>query len=261
MKSNFFQDAFVLFVIVIIVLLVVGSSFALFWFFQKRMTNLHKTIIHKQNETEVETKQNIAYILHEEVAKSITFTIWNLNKIRKVLSEKEEDADLLEALDYCTSLEGHANDAKNKVTNLHQTIFPPALLVLEFQEACNELISKLQTEFEGEIAFKHSGDFTQLSKTTRYNLYGLINLFITNSIRHSESTKIVVLLEKDKKMLSLQLVDNGKGFDMLAAERTAKGRGVFDIKSRAISLLPTSFNYMSEKGKGTSLKIVLETED
>lgn len=260
MNKSFFQDALVLFVILLVLLVILGSSFALFWYFQKKLISLHQTIILKQNETEIDTKQNIAYILHEEVAKSLTFVQWNTNRVRKVLEEKEDsDADLMEALDYCDAIDNYTSEAKEKVTTLHQTLYPPSLLVLEFQEACAELVKKLQAEYTGKIDFHHEGTFSELDKTILFNLYGLVNLFVTNSIRHSESTMIQVNLEHINKKLCLVIQDNGIGFDMAEAQQNAKGRGVFDIKSRAIALFPSYFNFMSEKGKGTTLRIELHT--
>lgn len=253
MKSE--ESQLVLLVITFIILVLIGGIGFFLWFYYKQMLKQHETIIKKQNETEINTRQNIAYVLHEEIAKNITFINWNVNRVQTVLQDLGDSAEVDEALEYCSVISEQANSAKDRVKFLHNSIFPPALLILDFKEAISQLVENLQNQYKGTINGRFDGDFEQLSKEQKYNLYGLINLFATNSIQHSEASTIDIrLLQKERKII-LKMRDNGKGFDMKDIQKKAGGRGTFDIRSRAIALLPESFQFTSEIGKGTFLQI------
>jgi NarL family two-component system sensor histidine kinase YdfH len=109
-----------------------------------------------------------------------------------------------------------------------------------------------------EVVFETHGTFNTLtqSPTVLYNLYSLIDLFTTNSIRHARASRILVVLKQEPKQITLDMRDNGIGFDIREAEKNAKGRGLADFKGRAIILSP-QYIFESTAGKGTHFRILI----
>lgn len=257
MIGNLFESQYLLILITIIIIVLCIGTIFFFWYYHSLLLKLHETIIQKQNETEINTKKEIAYVLHEEISKTLIFISWNVKKLQNVLHNLEQDAEIFEALDYCDSANKHILSATERVKHLHHNIYPPSLQVLDFDEACIILIHESQKLFKGMIGYEFSNRVESLSQTNKFNLYGLINLFITNSIKHSNAEKIEIKLSQKNNFVELLLVDNGVGFNIKEAEKKATGRGIFDIKSRAIALLPTYFIFESDK-EGTKLQLILE---
>jgi signal transduction histidine kinase len=257
MAGNLFESQYLLIVITIIIIILCIGTIFFFWYYHNLLLKLHETIIQKQNETEINTKKEIAYILHEEISKTLTFISWNIKKLQGLLHELEQDADIFEAFDYCDAANKHILSATERVKHLHHHIYPPSLQVLNFDEACTILMEENQKLFNGKVEYEFNNTFDKLKPSDKFNLYGLINLFTTNSIKHSNADKIEVKLTQKDNFIELSLIDNGTGFNIKEAEKKATGRGIFDIKSRAIALLPTFFIFESDKA-GTKLQLTLE---
>ena len=118
--------------------------------------------------------------------------------------------------------------------------------------ACNELIVKLNNICK--INYNFPNFELNLSLENQTILYRIIQEFLSNSIKHSNCTKIDFKIEKTKKNVHLYIGDNGKGFDM---NIVAKGNGLHNILSR-IEVLQVKHNFISELKKGTSLSLYFE---
>lgn len=90
------------------------------------------------------------------------------------------------------------------------------------------------------------------------NVYRILQECLTNTIKHSDSTEVFVIIKKSEKEISILISDNGKGFDVSKklSDRENKGFGLKGIPER-VKLFGGRFNIYSEKGKGTKVRIVL----
>jgi signal transduction histidine kinase len=75
---------------------------------------------------------------------------------------------------------------------------------------------------------------------------------INNGMKHSGASRIEIDLRRHQKIITLQYLDNGRGFDMekLSSEESA-GMGIPNIETRVRSV-DGVFVIESAKGKGTS---------
>jgi PAS domain S-box-containing protein len=87
---------------------------------------------------------------------------------------------------------------------------------------------------------------------------GLFRIFqetLTNIARHAEATDVSARLYVEDEHLILTIMDNGKGFDPVAAKKK-KTLGLLGMKERTLMMKGT-YEIDSQPGKGTSLRFIV----
>lgn len=101
------------------------------------------------------------------------------------------------------------------------------------------------------IQFLKEGDFSNLDKELRNKLFLFAKELITNVLKYSEASKVEIQLIRFEKMISLSVIDEGKGFDL---EKTPLGFGLSKMKSDVESM-NGSFLLDSKPDFGTTVMI------
>src|SRR5690625_5682787 len=99
-----------------------------------------------------------------------------------------------------------------------------------------------------EVDFQNLGIQYNYPNSLRINLYRIIQELITNSIKHSEATKILVQCSEMDEWLFVTVVDNGKGI-IENNENNQKGVGWANIQNRS-SFLNASIETISHPREG-----------
>lgn len=231
------------------------------WYFSKQQRNLQQTIIQHQNFREQETKSYIASeFLHQQVINGLLLP--HLIKIKELhtgvsetraINKKQILASLENLLDKTVEME-------RVIRTISEEIFPP-FLTDYFPQSCQSHIEKLRLKYNYAlpIYFSCTPNLKRDKpgfKLILFNLYSLIDLFVTNSLKHAAATDIRVVIETQHNEISLVMSDNGIGFDAKSAFDEQKGRGIADFKSKATALTP-NYTFESQKGSGTRFKIIV----
>jgi signal transduction histidine kinase len=87
---------------------------------------------------------------------------------------------------------------------------------------------------------------------TKNIIYRITQEFFHNSLKYADCKTITAVLNENKDFLILNLVDDGKGFDI--NNNSSFGIGLKNIKTRT-KILEGNFDFESIIGKGTKLKI------
>ncbi len=88
----------------------------------------------------------------------------------------------------------------------------------------------------------------------RKGSYNIIEELINNIIKHSKARNASInLIERNGDKLIIQIIDDGKGFDVKGARRK-DGLGLSHIDAR-IKIMKGVFNINSKVGEGTSIFI------
>ncbi|MDZ4666928.1 MAG: tetratricopeptide repeat protein [bacterium] len=95
------------------------------------------------------------------------------------------------------------------------------------------------------------------AKTFELSVFRIAQEVLNNMLKHAEASLINISLNPDPTNtgLSLQITDNGKGFDTTLIEQS-QGLGWKNIKAR-VSLLNGQLSVRSEPNKGTNIQIYL----
>ena len=115
----------------------------------------------------------------------------------------------------------------------------------------------------GEAEYATEGEFPEdgVSITQKITFYRILQEALNNAHRHGGATKVQVALNEGPAGISLEVVDNGRGFDPDRVQRPRPDApqarfGVYGMRDRA-QLLGGSFEVRSAPGEGTAVRVFL----
>ncbi|HEV3250751.1 MAG TPA: PAS domain-containing protein, partial [Puia sp.] len=91
----------------------------------------------------------------------------------------------------------------------------------------------------------------------KLNVFRIVQEQLNNILKHANATQVVIRLSQTKKAITLNITDNGIGFDTRKAQ---KGIGIVNIKSRAATYNGTA-DFVSEPGHGCILTATFPVSD
>ncbi len=181
---------------------------------------LLKTIIETQ---EIE-RERIAQDLHDGIGQSLAAIKFHLAGYR--LKEKSPTTE-----EYL-QLENILNNSIQQLRRICFDTVPSTLSKYGIIRAVDELTKKVSSS-DFAIAF-HYDALEITDKTLEIALYRIVQEFISNSMKHSGATELKVSFKSLNGNLSLDLIDNGKGFNM-EKPLLHRGQGLKNIKTRVES--------------------------
>lgn len=153
------------------------------------------------------------------------------------------------ALHEMRELIGHLRPAQFEDRRLTD-ILQDALTAFSARTDCT-----VESEWEGEFAVNG------VSITQRITLYRILQETLTNAHRHGQATRVVVKAVEDEAGVSMEVSDDGAGFDPDAVQRRRPGMplarfGLYGMRDRA-QILGGSFTATSAPGAGTTVRVFL----
>ena len=100
------------------------------------------------------------------------------------------------------------------------------------------------------ICFNSFGENLRFEKELEITVYRIAQELVNNALKHADAKQIEVQLFTEKNRVSLQVVDNGTGFNPNMASGQPTGKGLKNINDR-ITAFKGHFEIVSEPGKGT----------
>lgn len=123
-----------------------------------------------------------------------------------------------------------------------------------FARECEQLHLNLIIEQQLDVAED------QIPEMLKVVIYRVLQEAMNNVIKHSEATRVRLQLSPFENCLELTVADNGCGFDPREKKPSdpsaASGFGLTGIEDR-VQLCKGKFEIASEKGKGTTLRVLL----
>lgn len=159
------------------------------------------------------------------------------------------DAELRNRLELIHDL---SVDALEEIRTLAQAVYPRVLDDLGLPAALQWLARRARTD-QVDVSVQ-LGDPLKLSREVEAVLYQVASEGLSNALRHGKPTHVTLSLTPDGNRVTLEVMDNGEGFDMSRITRGADGFGLFAMEERA-SLVDGVFAVESAPGKGTRVKV------
>lgn len=221
----------------IIILLIAGAIYA---FYRYRINQLKKLV-------EVRTK--ISRDLHDDVGSALSgigllseVALQQLQKeksteaqrsLQKINTSSEETLEKMSDIVWAINPQNDSFEkVMSKLRNYAKTITQPLGIRLHFDSA------SLNRDFD-------------LPMQKRNNIYLICKEAINNAVKYSGCQNLTVSVRQDDHQISININDDGKGFDM---KQASEGNGLKNMQARAQEI-KAGINLHSETGKGTSLKL------
>jgi signal transduction histidine kinase len=105
-----------------------------------------------------------------------------------------------------------------------------------------------------ETKIEIAGESRRLAPQLENELLRIGQEGISNALKHSGATRLVIRLEFEAAKVSLRIADNGRGFDVGASQRATSRFGLKGIRER-VQQLAATLQIKSALGQGTELLI------
>jgi PAS domain S-box-containing protein len=198
-------------------------------------------------------RKRITRDLHDQCGKNLTALRFGLEKFQKALPDERRARDTFE--DVLGLIRRLGDDIRNIASDLRPDTLDHFGLIPTLEWYINKLSSRIP---EIRIDLQISGFKRRLSPETEVVLYRVIQEGLTNVLKHAEARNVKILLTYSHPRVILTMRDDGKGFaekKVLSPSRIGKGGiGLLGMRER-VSSLGGMINIMSEKGKGTLIRI------
>ena len=235
-------------VLLIVVIIVIFSIFqnrkVKFLFEQKEAEQrFEEEIIKSQLETQEQTLQNISWELHDNVGQLLSVAKMQLNILQPDLSQKQksivnETGELI-------------SKSLQELRTLSKLLNPEVVKNMGLEDAIQLEIDRFNRLNFINASLNIIGESIMINQKDEIILFRILQEFLSNSVKHSKTTKLDVNLTYTPQNLVIKVEDYGVGFDI---NKIKKGSGLLNMKSRA-KLIDTEFELKSEKDKGVLLTL------
>lgn len=252
-----FIIVFIIISVILILALVVFTTIIIYRYQQKQnayfkdieiLQESHQNaLLQSQLEIQEQTLQNLSREIHDNIGQKLTLAKLHLN-----------------TLDYadCHKTILQVNDSVNMMTEAIKDLSDISHSMSNEIILNNGLIKALELEvaqFEKsgiyKINFSVTGNTIFMNANTELVLFRIVQESLNNIVKHAAATVIDILLDYNTILLTMEIKDNGKGFD---ANMPRLGTGLQNIKKRAAILKGDLTIHSTNTGTKIKIEIPLD---
>lgn len=235
-------------VILIVVIIIIFSIFQnrkIKFLFEQKETKqrFEDEIIKAQLETQEQTLQNISWELHDNVGQLLSVARMQLNILQPNIANGQKTI-----LDETGEI---ISKSLQEIRTLSKLLNPETVKNMGLEEAIQLEVDRFNRLNFIRATFTIEGNPVTINQKNEIILFRILQEFLSNSLKHSKSTKLEVSLTYTPTELIIKAQDFGIGFDK---ETIKNGSGLLNMKSRA-KLINTKLDLKSEKDYGVSLTL------
>ncbi len=206
-----------------------------------RMKVLSRRLI----EVQEAERRNLALELHDQIGQILTGLKLTLEMAARLPPD--------EARDGIIQAQTLVNELMARARKLSLDLRPATLDHLGLLSALLWHIKQYSAQTQVRVLFKHSGlEGERFPSEIETAAYRIVQEALTNVARHAETLEATVRVWADRHSLTIQVEDQGKGFDTETAFAAHNTSGLAGMRERA-SLLGGHFTIESNAGRGTRL--------
>lgn len=212
---------------------------------KQRAELLQKVVTSQEDE-----RRRIARDIHDQLGQRVT----GLRLQIASLSDLVDDASGSEQM---KTLMSTAEKLDSDVSFLAWELRPASLDDLGLLQALSEFANEWSHHYQIEVDVIGRGFRSErLSTDAETHFFRIMQEALNNIAKHSEASRVNILLESNPEQVTMIIEDNGRGFDRDAQRRIRdnKSLGLLGIKERA-SLVGGTCEIESSPGSGTTIYV------
>lgn len=208
-----------------------------------------ETLLKSQLEIQEQTLQNISEEIHDNIIQLLSLSKLNMNAILQTDSAdakttaRETKNILSKAIYDLRSLSHHLNGTYILQKGLYNSIL--------------SAFNSFGTHILLQTSVTLTGEEFPIGGNREIVLFRIFQEALNNSMKHAKAKAFSVELKYEAETFIMQLLDNGKGFDVSTAKN---GIGLQNIKKRA-ALINAKFELQSQPSEGTHIRLTLNKND
>jgi signal transduction histidine kinase len=235
----------------VFVLLLVIGAFMLFRIYLKRKNMLllekekmnirfEQILLRSKLEIQEETFTYISREIHDNIGQVLSLIRINLNTIS--VPAEEQKINLMDEL---------IGKAIRDLRNLSHSLDTDLIRNTGWAKAAERLMADLQKTGTCKTIFSAEEKLPALGNEKSIILFRMIQEIVNNIIKHARAKEIEFKAFKDEKGITIEIEDNGKGFDRATV---AAGAGLQNLETRA-KMIDANLNIHTIPGSGTRVTI------
>jgi two-component system sensor histidine kinase UhpB len=199
-------------------------------------------------------RRHLALELHDEIGQVLTTVNMSLESLRSRIDPA-----------YVGRLEDGVrvvNQAIDNVRELSLNLRPASLDLLGLEAALRAFVQRQGDRAGLLVRMESTLDGRRLSSTLETVCFRIVQESLTNIIRHAEATHCWIKLELGRDEISIEVRDDGQGFDASDAHAQAlcgKGLGLLGMRER-VQFFGGQLDVHSTRGSGTTIDARLPLE-
>ncbi|HGC9391719.1 TPA: sensor histidine kinase [Streptococcus agalactiae] len=202
----------------------------------------------KSQEIVKQERKRTARDLHDTVSQDLFAASMVLSGIAQNVSQLDVDQVGSQLLAVEEMLQHAQNDLRILLLHLR----PVELENKTLSEGFRMILKELTDKSDIEVVYHES--ILTLPKKIEDNIFRIGQEFISNTLKHSQASRLEVYLNQTENELQLKMIDNGIGFDMDSVYDLSYG--LKNIEDR-VEDLAGNLQLLSQPGKGVAMDIRL----
>ncbi|MDD4969586.1 MAG: PAS domain S-box protein [Paludibacter sp.] len=215
---------------------------------------LKKFAAHLQNVRE-EERVLLAREIHDELGQILIAIKIDMGMLKqnvlKGIDLKHSEQVLLKFDGLFTLVDNTIKTARKIMTDLR----PEVLDLLGFVDTIKQHLNGFQERHKIKCIFNNTITNLELDSQQSVALFRIIQEALNNVAKHSKATELRVILDLKDEKLTLEVVDNGIGFDE-NHKKNSDSYGLIGMRER-VFLLDGELIILGQKNIGTSIKVVM----
>lgn len=209
-----------------------------------KRTRTHQLLLRTTIRTQDEERARISRDLHDGLGQTLTGIKFYIEDLKDKV-----DHDVVGQVHHISDV---LKSTISQLRTICYDLLPPSISNYGIQKALEILCQTFSSDVINITAI--FGTEIELSdKELEITIYRIVQEFINNSIKYSGCDKIIISIENIDGQITLNLRDNGHGFDLKSND---KGLGLNNIITRVKSF-NGNINLISNKKDGTFFKITI----
>lgn len=193
-------------------------------------------------DAEEKERIRIARDLHDGVGQMMSAVKMNLSSIASTLRFDGENHHAK-----FSKIVSMVDESCKEVRQVSHNMMPNVMTKTSFEDALRTFLDHLDSD-KIQVHLFTDGLKATHNKNVESVLYRVIQECVNNTIKHADATQLDITIIQDDKTISGTIEDNGKGFNIEAAEANG-GIGVSNIKRR-IEFLKGDIEWNTSPGNG-----------
>ena len=216
---------------------------------EKNLRNLSTALLN----TREDEQKHIAMELHDELGQSLAALKMQFSIMENELGK--EDCSIKKVKVWIGRFRGDVKDIIENVRRLSKKLSPIIIDDLGLDAGIENIVSTFTSSYGITCAFEPASLAIVKSTDGQRLVYRLVQETMNNIGKHAQATHIDFTVSLNDGIITLQLVDNGKGFDVHEVElRPAAQKGIgLSVMAERVKMLGGSMDILSSPGKGTTV--------
>jgi PAS domain S-box-containing protein len=203
----------------------------------------------RQQNIREEERKHIAREIHDELGQLITGLKMDISWLKQRIIQKQPE--LTEKLNESISL---LDESVKTIRKISSELRPGILDDLGIIPALFWLAKDFEKRTQIKCKINNlAGDSIECGDEVKVVLFRVFQEALTNVMRHANATEITTEILQEKSQLTMQIADNGKGYDVTKQTKTL---GILGMKER-IANVNGELYISSALGRGTSITIII----